>query len=330
MNRFLALDTWGVIRRWEFWLFILVVITFVWASTMSPYFFSLSNLFSVAQQQAVVALLALGLAPVILAGEIDLSIASISEVSLVTFALLWHAGITLWVAVALSLIMGTLLGFINGVLVTVLKISSLAVTIGTMIAYAGLALLMMGGGAITGFPTALTALGVGTLGQSPITISILILAGASMVVGVIIHGSRMGKYIYAVGGNKEASRFAGVPVNTVKIFVFILSGLFAAGAGIMYAAYLDTAIANAASTDLLPAVTIVLFGGVDFVGGSGTLLGVLMAWILISTLENGLGLIGVSGEVQIIAVGLLLIASLSVKNFARGLRLRTKKRVETP
>lgn len=316
-------DAWRrLTRRWEFWLFVLVVLTVTWGTVASSNFLNLGNLFSIGQQEAVVGLLAIGLTPVVLAGEIDLSITSILEVSLVTMALLWQAGLNIWLAAVAALLTGAVLGFINGVLVVVLGLPSLAVTIGTLVAYSGIALLELGGNAVTGFPTGFVSIGVGTVGQSPVAISVLILASAALVVGIIIHGTRIGTYIYAVGGNKEAAKFSGVPVGAVKIFVFVLSGLLAAAAGVMYAAYLDTAVADAASTDLLTAVTIVLFGGIDFAGGSGSLIGVLMALILIGGLENGLGLLGVPGQVQIVLVGALLILSVSANSLLGGLRLR--------
>ena len=136
----------------------------------------------------------------------------------------------------------------------------------------------------------------------------------------MLHGTRFGRYVYAIGANREAARFSGVPVDRVRVTLFAISGLMAGVAGLLYASYFATAQADAATVALLDVVAAVVLGGVNIFGGSGTIPGVFLAVVLIAVLRNGMGLANVPGATQSIVIGGLLLGAILVGNLLRGMR----------
>jgi rhamnose transport system permease protein len=293
-----------------------------WSTTQSPFFLELENLLDLTKPFVFIGLMALGLTLVVIAGEIDISVASTLAVSVVVFADVWDHGLNIWLACLVGLLVGTGLGIVNGILVGILDLPSLAVTLGTLAAYRGLAFVVLGGGGITGFPSDYTRLGIADLGSSPVPIALTIFVAATLVFAVLLHGTRFGRYVYAIGSNREAARFSGIPVNRVRVTLFAISGLMAAAAGLVYASYFATARADAATVALLDVVAAVVLGGVNIFGGSGTILGVFLAVVLIAVLRNGMGLANVGGETQSIVIGALLLGSILTGNVIRAVRER--------
>src|SRR5262245_51790066 len=156
-------------------------------------------------------LLAFGLTFVVVAGEIDISILSIMAVSAVCTAQIWHAGANIWLAALAGLAVAVALGLVNGVLIGLLDLPSLAVTLGTLAAFRGLAYVILGGGSISDLPTGFTNAGGGYIGNE-LPIALLVLIGSAIVLGLLLHGTRFGRYVYTIGSNKEAARFSGIPV----------------------------------------------------------------------------------------------------------------------
>ena len=316
---FLARRTVG---RWEFVLVLMILAAGAWSTTQSPFFLELENLLDLTKPFIFIGLMALGLTLVVIAGEIDISVASTLAVSVVVFADVWDHGLNIWLACLVGLLVGTGLGIVNGILVGILDLPSLAVTLGTLAAYRGLAFVVLGGGGITGFPSDYTRLGIADLGSSPVPIALMIFVAATLVFAVLLHGTRFGRYVYAIGSNREAARFSGIPVNRVRVTLFAISGLMAAAAGLVYASYFATARADAATVALLDVVAAVVLGGVNIFGGSGTILGVFLAVVLIAVLRNGMGLANVGGETQSIVIGALLLGSILTGNVIRAVRER--------
>jgi rhamnose transport system permease protein len=207
----------------------------------------------------------------------------------------------------------------NGLLVGVLNLPSLAVTLGTLAAFRGLAFVILGGEGAADFPGGFTQLGGGYLGNE-LPVALLVVLGFAFLLGVLLHATRFGRYVFAIGSNREAARFSGIPVTRVRVTVFALSGFLAGIAGIVYVGFFGSARADAADGALLDVVTAVVLGGVDIWGGSGSVLGVLLALVLVAELRNGMQLANLGGDTQNIVIGALLLAAILVGNVVRAIQ----------
>jgi rhamnose transport system permease protein len=317
-----------VVARWEVILIVLIVATGIWSATLSSFFLQRANLLDLLTPYIFLGLLAFGLTFVVIAGEIDISVVSTMAVAAASFAHLWNAGVNVWLAALAALVVGTGLGLVNGLLIGVLNLPSLAITLGTLAAYRGLAYLILGGEAISGFPTSFTNIGGGYI-RNELPVALLVLCAFALVLGLLLHATRFGRYLYALGSNREAARYSGIPVTVVRVTVFALAGLMAGFAAITYLGYYGSVQADAGSgSELIDVVTAVVLGGVDIFGGSGSMLGVLLALILVAELRNGMQLANVSGATQDMVIGGLLIAAILAGNAlraAQGGRLRIKR-----
>ena len=218
------------------------------------------------------------------------------------------------------LIVGALGGLLNGVLVTRMGLPSLVVTLGTLALYRGLALVVLESRGISDFPDWFTTFGFGSVPGMPIPWPFIVYIGLALVLAVILHGTWIGREIYAIGKNQAAARFSGVRVARIKMWLFVLSGTVAAAAGVILTARFASARADVGVGLTLVVVTIVLLGGVDIFGGRGTIPGVVLAFFTLAVLGNVLRLTNVSSDIQSIAVGLLLIVSVVIPTLARRVK----------
>jgi rhamnose transport system permease protein len=309
---------WRLVARWEALLVVLILIVGWWSTTLSPFFLTRVNLLDLTTPYIFIGLLALGLTFVVIAGEIDISVASTMAVAAVSFAEIWNAGVNVWVAAVGALAVGTLLGSINGVLVGVFNLPSLAITLGTLAAYRGLAYVILGGEARSNFPSGFTQIGGGYI-HNELPKALLVFVGAAAVLALLLHATRFGRYVYVIGSNREAARFSGVPVARVRVAVFALSGFMAGCAAIVYLGFFGSVQADAAGgSELIDVVTAVVLGGVNIFGGSGSILGVLLATILVAELRNGMQLDNLSGATQDMVIGGLLVGAILAGNVARA------------
>ena len=310
------------LTSWEALLVLLLLIGVVIGAVLSPYFLSSFNLeYALPSNVMEIAIMALPMTLIIIAGEIDLSVASVLGLASVVLGLLWESGHPLWLAIGVALLVGLVAGYLNGLLVTKLALPSLVVTIGTLALYRGLAYVVLGDQAVSDFPTAFTNLGFGTIPGTEIPWSSLIFAILVVIFGVVLHFGRWGRQIYAMGNNKEAARFSGINVGRVKLMLFMLSGVIAALAGVIFTARFSSARPDNAVGFELYVVTVVLLGGVNIFGGRGSLLGVVLAIFIVAILQNVLGLVNISGDIQSLAIGLLLILSVLGPNIARRIQI---------
>lgn len=296
----------GVLFSREMGLLGLVVVV-LFGGLSTGHILSTYNLQTIALNNTVLALLALGVAPVIIAGDIDISIAAILSLCGVVMGQLWMGGLNIWLSAAAAVFLGAFLGVINGVLVVLLDLPSLAVTLGTLGTYTGVGFLILQGRAITNFPPALLFVGSGIIKGTPVPVSTVIVLVVIAVLTFIIHATSFGKALFAVGGGRQAALFSGVPVVRTRLTAFVISGVLSALAAVFYLGNYDTAQATIGASELLPAITAVILGGISAYGGTGTIPGVAAAVILLVLLEDALGLAGVSGQGQTIAVGILLV-----------------------
>jgi rhamnose transport system permease protein len=266
---------------------------------------------------------------VVVVGEIDVSQASIVAFGAVIFAACSQAGLPLVVALPVVVVLCVMLGMFNGVIVVRFGVPSLAVTIGTMAAYRGLAFIIGGDTGYTGFDDAYLWLGAE---RSPVPPAILLFAIAALVLAVVMGRSTFGARCYAIGNNAVAARFSGVPVGRVKVAAFAISaGMAALAAWVLMGQYGSARGDNAEGITLFVVTTVVL-GGVDIYGGRGSVLGVVLALLVLGTLSNGMGLANVPGPTQTVVFGLLLIASVLIPRLGSivgSLRRATRSRLAT-
>jgi rhamnose transport system permease protein len=307
----------SLLARWETLLVVGIVGVGIWSITLSPFFLTRANLLDLLTPYVFIGLMAFGLTFVVIAGEIDISVVSNLAVSVVCFAKIFDAGVNVWLAAAAGLAVSVALGLVNGFLVGVLNLPSLAITLGTLAAYSGLAFVIFSGEEAASFPGSYTKLGGGYI-SNELPNALFVLFGSALVLGVLLHASRFGRYVFTIGSNREAARFSGIPVARVRVTVFALSGLMAGVAGVVYVGYFGSARADAGTGSLLDVVTAVVLGGVDIFGGAGSMLGVFLALVLVAEIRNGMQLANVAGDTQDIVIGVLLLAAIVAGNLLRA------------
>jgi rhamnose transport system permease protein len=229
-------------------------------------------------------------------------------------------------------IVAGILGALNGLLVARLRLPALAVTLGTMGAYRGFAFIIGSEVGYTGFNGTYLWLGTAAVGKLQVPVQLMVFAFVTVVFFVLMHFSTFGRRCYAVGNNMRAVEYSGISVVRVKIAAYIIGGLTAALAAWIFIGQYGSARGDNADGVILGVITSVVLGGVDINGGSGTLVGVLLSILFLWTLRNGMGLANITGEVQELIIGVLLIASILISNLSRlrflsGRRQRGKSKV---
>ena len=276
-----------------------------------------------------IALIALPMTLVVITGEIDLSVAStLGRTSAVIGQLYWQ-GLPLGLVLVLALPLGALLGAVNGLFVTVFGLPSLAVTIGTLALYRGLAYVVLGDRAVADFPFGWTGNAIEALPGTTVPWVVLVLAGLALGCGVLLHATPVGRGLYAMGNNAQAATYAGINVARTKFWLFVATGTVAALAGVFWTLRYGSARADNGAGLELAVVTAVLLGGVSIFGGRGTLAGVLAGALLLITLRNALQLADVSADKLTVVTGALLIASVVGPNLAAMARARLRRPAPT-
>ena len=307
--------------QWELTLVVLTLCAGAWSAYLSPYYLSLDQIALSTRQFVYPGILALGLAVVVIQAEIDISLASTLAFGAIILSQFSEAGVAVWIAVPPMILACMLLGALNGVLVARLGIPSLAVTLGTMGAYRGLAFIIGSEMGYTGFDGSYTFIGSKKLwGALPVSFLVFLLVAAG--VGFLMHRTVFGRRSFAVGNNREAAWIAGIDVTRLKIQAFALAGGLAGVAALVWIGQYGSARGDNADGAILFVVTAVVLGGIDINGGKGSILGVVLALFLLGTLRNGMGLANIAGPTQTVVFGALLIAGvlrpLAARLIARG------------
>lgn len=270
-------------------------------------FLSVANLTNVARQVSINGILAVGVTFVLLTAGVDLSLGSVVALSGVACATFAHPGDhSVIVPIAVGLLTGLTCGLVNGVLVTRGDVAPFIVTLGMMTIARGLALIFSGGRPVANMSNELTALAGDVFG---VPIPVLCFAGVALVAWFFLRHFRLGRHIYAVGGNENAARAAGVPVERVKLFAYGLCGLLTGLAGVVLAARITTGQPNAGQAYELDAIAAVVIGGTSLAGGVGTITGTLLGVLLIGVINNGLDLMGVSSYYQAVIKGVIIVGA---------------------
>jgi len=264
---------------------------------------------------APILLIALPMTLIIITGEIDLSVASIVGLSSVTLGVLHQGGMPIEGAAVVSLLVGAAAGALNGFLITVVGLPSLAVTIGTLALYRGLAVGLLGTKAVTEFTEFWTDLAKSKIPGTTIPSVVVLIVVLAIVFVVLLHFTKFGRGIYAIGLSPETARFSGIRVERTKFILFVIAGLISALAGIYYTLRFSSARGDNAAGLELSVIAAVMIGGVSIFGGRGTLVGPLAGAVLIGVLASALRLANVTSDVINIITGALLVASVVGTSF---------------
>jgi rhamnose transport system permease protein len=294
----------------EFAVIALLVLVYVYSSVNIAYFDSSLTIYNLLRDNAPILMMALPMTLIIITGEIDLSVSSTLAVSAATAGVLVKEhSVPIGLAVVIALLLGCVLGALNGFLVAYVGLPSLAVTIGTLALYRGIAVGLLGTKAVTDFPSRWTALAkaqVGSTGFPVIVIPFLVLA---VGFALLLHFSSFGRGVYDIGLNAEAAQFTGVSVARTKLLLFVMTGVVSAFAGIYFTLRFSSSRGDNATGLELQVIAAVLLGGVSIFGGRGRLHGVVTGVLLIGVLSSALRLQGVTVNVINIIIGVLLVAS---------------------
>jgi rhamnose transport system permease protein len=321
----------AAVGRWEALLVALILATFVFGQSVSSEFLSADSFTTGSLDLSEVALMALALTLVIVAAEIDLSVASVLALSSALMAELWNQGLPLELIMPICLVAGALCGAFNGWLVTGLGLPSLAVTIGTLALFRGLAYVVIGDESVTDFPATWTDRGFGNFAGTFIPNTMVLFAILAVAFGVVLHATPFGRSVYAIGANEEAAHFAGLRVKRVKMTLFVLAGTVAALAGIVISLRNSTAAANVGLGFELTAITAVLLGGVSIFGGRGTIVGVILALFLLGAIQKAILLSETISSYWVqIVTGALLVGSVLGPNIAARVTEARRRRSPQP
>jgi ribose transport system permease protein len=287
--------------------YILMLIVF---SILSPFFFSTQNFLSISTNMAYIGLMAGTQTLLIIAGGLDMSVASVAGISGVVLTLLVKLGLNIWLAAGISLVLGGLIGYLNSISVTRIRINPLIATLGMLNIVEGLALVMTGGLTRPVSDAGFGFLGSGRVLGLPMPVILMVITFIALY--WLLSTTRFGRFVYATGGNPDASRLAGVPVNGVLTRLFILSGVSGALAGLILVAMLGASAPTAASSNLLTVIASVILGGTSLAGGRGSVWGTLLAVLILGTLNNGLVLLNVSSFWQSVTQGVVLLLAVGL------------------
>ncbi|MFN2538978.1 MAG: ABC transporter permease [Mycobacteriales bacterium] len=315
---------------WDIGVLILLVLTFVIGGQLNGDFATQSNMSFVIQDIGEILLIALPMTLIIITGEIDLSVASIIALSSCVMGKAFEAGLPMTLAALVGIGVGGLAGAFNGVLISRLGLSSLAVTIGTLGLFRGLSWALMGDGSVANFPPAWTKLGYESIPGSFLPYVTPLLALLVLVFGVFLHATKGGRWIFAIGQSVDAARFAGIPVAKLKFRLYVLSGLVSGLAGLVYSLRFASARPDAAIGFELAVIAAALFGGVSIFGGVGTMWGVVGSVLFLGAVRSLLQLQNVAPNALTIVTGGLLLSSVIVPALLHRLAQLRRPRAPAP
>lgn len=312
-----------ILLRWETILVALLVLTVAVNTALSPYFLDTDNLLDATFNFSEKAMIALGMALLIIVRDIDLSVAAIVALVSLFMGLAAQAGADTGVLLLVALSTGAVCGAFNGALVTGLALPSIVVTIGTMSLFRGIAQVVLGDQALTKYPEALLSIGQGYIGAN-VPYSFVAFLLLALAAAFVLHKTPLGRRIFAIGANPEASRFSGIPVARIRFGLFVLSGSLSGLAAWFLTGRIGSTRPNIAQGWELEAVTMVILGGVSISGGSGTIPGVVLAVFVLGLTTFGMSLMNVPGIVINVLLGMLLITVLAAPIIARRWLARRK------
>lgn len=314
----------GALKSWELLLFLVAIAIFVFNSFATPYFLSPWSLSDATFNFTERGIIAFAMAMVIISGEIDLSVAGILALASTAMGAAAQLGLDVPALIAVGLVTGLACGAFNGALVAGLKLPSIVVTIGTMSLFRGISYIVLGDQAYTGYPEAFAFFGQGYV-TWVISFEIVFFFVMALAFYVLLHRTSFGRSVYAIGNNTLAAQFSGLRVRRVKFILFCLTGVMSGLAAVLLTSRLGSTRPSIAFAWELEVVTIAVLGGVSILGGSGSILGVVIACFVLGLITFGLGLLNVPGIVMSIFTGAMLIIVIALPIIGRRIKSRTAK-----
>ncbi len=300
-------------------------------------FLRAENLANLARQVSEMGILAVGMTGVILTAGIDLSVGSVLCLSSMTAAMALHPAYFggSWpgaAAALLALLAGTLAGLANGLIIAFWRIPAFVMTLAMMSIARGLPRYLASNQSISidGLSPLVDFLGEGTIPGTGIKVVVVLFLLSALSMGFLLGWTRTGRHIYAVGGNEEAARYAGLPTRRILVLVYTLMGFFAGLAGLAHAAQNGQGAPTDGETYELIAIAAVVIGGTSLFGGKGSILGTIVGTLIIGILNNIMGLRGISKEMQLILLGIIIVAAVKLPDLLHWFVLRLEKREKSP
>ena len=315
----ISVETREAVRRFIRTGSIFLALAILWTGLAfsSPYFFTQQNILNILLQSSTVGILAAGVTVVLIAGEIDISVASVQALAATVAAtvIITHGG-SVVLGIAAGIAVAILCGSVNGYVTIYARVPSFIVTLAMLGIAQGAGFLVTGGQAIGEFPRAYTVIGQGKVG--PIPVPVIIAGVVYLLLHLLLAQTAFGVNIYAIGGSRNASRLVGLRVERTIMAVFVLCGALAGLSGLILSARLDAAHGSFGASDLLDAIAAVVIGGTSLFGGSGTVVGTLGGVIIISTIRNGLVLLNVEAFWTQVVVGVVILAAVMLDQVFKG------------
>ncbi|MBY8882956.1 ABC transporter permease [Actinacidiphila acidipaludis] len=317
--------------RWDTVVGALLVVLLLCSFSMVDNFGNALNLSFLIGNTLPIALIALPMTMLVVSGEIDLSVGSTAGLSGAVMGHLWNQGMAIETIIPLCVLLGLACGLVNGLLVTRLGLPSLAVTIGTLAAYRGIAQIVLGSNSVTDFPQQYLNFASDRIGGTFIPQAAVPWAVLLVIAVVVLHATPVGRSLFAVGASQEAARFAGIRVKRLKLSMFMATGTISALTGVFWALHYASARYDNATGLELSVIAAVLLGGIDFDGGKGTLGGAVAGVFLLGALQNVMSLVNVSAQSQTVVTGVLLVISVLAPRVARQVgRARARRKAAGP
>ena len=299
--------------QWEWMLVLLFIIINVINTFLSPNYLVFDSIMSAIQMFCDKAILVFPMMLVILMGDIDISVASIMALSAVIMGVGYNAGLPMGAAILLALCVGGACGFVNGILLVKFKeLSPMIVTLVGQIVFRGIASIILEDGAAGSFPSWFQYLGWGYVGKIPFILIVVLIEAVIFLYA--IHFTRFGRNVYAMGNNETTARYSGIKTDRIRLFIYVLMGIFAGIAAIFLASKMGSVRPSVAKGYEMDVIAMVVLGGVSNNGGKGRVIGVVIATFIVGLLRYGLGIVNVPSQTIMIIVGVLLIVAVIIPN----------------
>ncbi|MEN3184541.1 MAG: ABC transporter permease [Atribacterota bacterium] len=307
--------------RWEWLLFVLILGAFFVNVRLSPHFWNYRSFMDALSVFLEAGFMVFPMVMVLVAGDIDVSVASITALSSVLMALSHKAGLPMGLALCVALLVGVACGYWNGFLISrVPNLSAIIVTLAGFSIYRGIAYILLGDKAVSGFPSWYAYLAWGYIGNTGIPFMLVAFLCCALVYGLLLHRTAFGRKVFAIGTNRTAALFSGVPVARIRQILFTLNGLMAGVAAIFLTSKLGSSRPNVATGYELEVIAIAVLGGASPSGGKGSILGACLALVLMRLLRYGMGLRNIPGQVMMVVIGVVLIGVVMVPNLVASRR----------
>lgn len=303
-------------------LIILVVLVVIF-SIASPNFLRINNLLNVLRQVAVIGILTAGMTYVIIAGGMDLTVGAYLGLSGVAIAQMMTAGVPVGLAVILTMILMTGIGIVTGGLIVSLNVSAIVITLGMQTVVRGLAYIFSGGLPVYDIPESIVFLGQGYVAGIPVPVIIMLII--VILMGLVLKFSYFGRYIYAIGGNVEAAKLAGVSVNKIVVALYGISAFVASIAGIVLTGRVSSGAPASGTGTEMDVITAVVIGGISVNGGKGSMLGAFLGAVIIGVLSNGLTIMNIGEYYQQVVKGAVLILAVAFDVLANREKVKKVK-----